>query len=149
MAKQSAKIESGDRQCFRNIRRHVRQSPSSVARRSPNGTDFVAFFSEKGRPFSEKKATNDSHGPSHNNGPRNRGLAPCRSRTAHVDLAGDGGGDQSRPAFLQQLDPTLRFGSHFGERHGASRQFLSTLPPAEEPGASARPLTHPAHRSDR
>ncbi len=49
------------------------------------------------------------------NGHQNRGLAPCRSRAAHVDLAGDGGGDQGGSAFLQQFDPTFRFG---GQGHG-------------------------------
>ena len=29
---------------------------------------------------------------------------------AHVDLAGDGGGEQRGPAFLQQVDGTLGFG---------------------------------------
>ncbi len=30
-------------------------------RRAARGTGFVAFFSEKGRPFSEKKATSKDH----------------------------------------------------------------------------------------
>ena len=30
---------------------------------------------------------------------------------AHVDLAGDGGGNQGGPAFLQQVDGSLGFGS--------------------------------------
>lgn len=35
---------------------------------------------------------------------------PCGKSVAHVNLAGDGGGDQRGPAFLQQVDGALGFG---------------------------------------
>ena len=49
---------------------------------------------------------------------------------SNVDLAGDGGGDQSGAAFLQQLDPALGFGGEgvelccFGLHKRANRLLL-------------------------
>jgi len=43
---------------------------------------------------------------------------------SYIDLAGDGGGDQSGAAFFQQLDPALGFG---GESVEVRRHLLDAI----------------------
>lgn len=43
---------------------------------------------------------------------------------AHVDLAGDGSGDEGRAAFLEQFDGSFRFGD---ERAEASQLYVNVI----------------------
>jgi hypothetical protein len=48
--------------------------------------------------------------------------------TTHIDLAGDGGGDEGGPAFLEQVDGALGFGGEGGKRRSSRGPKARTKP---------------------